>query len=182
MRFLSEMEFFSGTLVILSDEEGITSVYYKGSRFNFMDPKESYILKDNPPIIDMKRWLSSYLEKRSDMPMPKFHFEASPFQREVYDIVLRIPFSQVSTYQNVAKEIAKNRGVERVSCQAVGTALSKNPIQILIPCHRIIKSDFTLGGYAGGEEKKKILLMHEGHIFDEKGIIKNRNSLFFDMD
>lgn len=91
-------------------------------------------------------------------------YRATPFQRQVYEAVSQIPAGRVMTYQGLARAIGCR------SCQAVGQALKRNPFAPAVPCHRVIKSDLTLGGFAGqrhGEEvvRKLALLAGEGVLF-----------------
>ncbi len=86
----------------------------------------------------------------------------SRFRMSVWEILQRIPFGRVVTYCEIAREVARCRGVESMSAQAVGGAIGHNPISILIPCHRVVGSDGSLTGYAGGTERKKELLLLEG--------------------
>ena len=88
--------------------------------------------------------------------------QGSMFREEVWRILCEIPYGEVLTYGEIAKMIAKKRGIERMSAQAIGGAVGHNPISIIIPCHRVIGSDGSLTGYAGGIELKKKLLEHEG--------------------
>ena len=81
------------------------------------------------------------------------------FERQVLKAALRIPLGQTRSYQWIAKAIRKPKAV-----RAVGQALKKNPFPILVPCHRIIRADGSLGGYAGGQKKKRKLLRLEKEI------------------
>lgn len=75
-----------------------------------------------------------------------------------------IPYGEVTTYGEIAQRIADEQGLESMSAQAVGGAVGHNPISIIIPCHRVVGSDGNLTGYAGGIEKKRKLLEHEGAV------------------
>ena len=88
-------------------------------------------------------------------------YKLSDFQKKVYKVVLSIPLGQVRSYNWVAKKIGKPKAV-----RAVGIALKKNPFTVAIPCHRVIKSDGSLGGYSKGLDKKKNLLELEKRIID----------------
>ena len=90
------------------------------------------------------------------------HPAGSSSQHEVWEILLKIPYGQVRTYGDIAAEIAKQRGLNRFSAQAVGGAVGHNRISILIPCHRVIGANGSLTGYAGGVERKLALLKLEG--------------------
>lgn len=86
----------------------------------------------------------------------------TPFQIEVWNILHEIPYGSTTTYNEIAKKIAKNRGLERMSAQAVGTAIGKNSINLIVPCHRVVGSSGSLAGYAGGIDKKIYFLKLEG--------------------
>ena len=86
------------------------------------------------------------------------------FQRMVLRAEYGIPRGRVSTYQRIARYLGKAKGA-----RAVGTALAKNPFPIIIPCHRAIRSDLTLGGYQGGLKMKRALLEMEGVLFNSAG-------------
>jgi len=93
---------------------------------------------------------------------PKFRIENStPFRREVLEILVSIPFGKTMTYDEIAAQIAKNHGIEKMSAQAVGGAVGKNPIGIIIPCHRVLGSGKSLTGYSGGIKNKIGLLKVE---------------------
>lgn len=85
------------------------------------------------------------------------HLYGTDFQMEVWRALLEIPFGKTSTYSDIAKAINNPRAL-----RAVGTAIGRNPVAILVPCHRVLRSDGGIGGYYWGIEKKKILLEWEG--------------------
>lgn len=117
---------------------------------------------DYPLFAELRAWLAAYFAGKSRLPELPLAPEGTPFQREVWDILLRIPTGQVSTYGNIAAQMARSRGLERMSAQAVGGAVGHNPISLVIPCHRVVGSNKSLTGYAGGLDKKKALLQLEG--------------------
>ena len=86
----------------------------------------------------------------------------TPFQKCVWELLSEIPYGETTTYGALAKEVGQRLGKEKMSAQAVGGAVGRNPISILIPCHRVIGKDGSLTGYAGGVEKKEALLKIEG--------------------
>lgn len=96
--------------------------------------------------------------------------QGTDFQKAVWKILLTIPFGEIRTYGDIAREMALLRGMEKMSSQAVGQAVGKNPINILVPCHRVVGAAGQLTGYSCGLEKKVWLLMHEGHRI-EKDIV-----------
>lgn len=93
---------------------------------------------------------------------PPIHMIGTPFQIEVWNILHEIPYGTTTTYNEIAKKIAENRGLERMSAQAVGTAVGKNNINLIVPCHRVVGTNNSLAGYAGGIDKKIRFLKLEG--------------------
>ena len=87
--------------------------------------------------------------------------EGTEFRKAVWKILLTIPYGESMTYGEIAAIIAKQRGISRMSAQAVGGAVGHNPISIIVPCHRVLGADGSLTGYAGGIEKKIALLKIE---------------------
>lgn len=84
--------------------------------------------------------------------------EGTSFQKAVWEELKKIPFGQTTTYGNLAKAIACQRGQTNMSAQAIGQAVGANPIAIIVPCHRVVGKSGNLTGYAGGIERKKALL------------------------
>lgn len=143
-----------GKLLLVSDGEALTGLY-----MNRELPERT---EELPVFFQVRRWLDAYFrgeEREIDFPMKA---EGTPFQMLVWQLLLAIPFGQTRTYGELAKEAAARMGKEKMSAQAVGGAVSRNPISIVIPCHRVIGVDGRLTGYAGGLENKKWLLFHEG--------------------
>ena len=93
--------------------------------------------------------------------MPKIHLNRTEFRERVWKILLSIPYGQTMTYGDIAKRVAEEYAVESMSAQAVGNAVGHNPISIIVPCHRVIAANGSLTGYAGGIERKRILLSIE---------------------
>ena len=112
--------------------------------------------KETPVLTETARWLDVYFSGKDPDILPPLHPQGSPFRQAVWNILLTIPRGQTMTYG----EIARRLGVR--SAQAVGGAVGHNPISILIPCHRVVGSDGSLTGYAGGFDRKTRLLQLEG--------------------
>ena len=85
-----------------------------------------------------------------------------PFRKAVWEILLTIPYGKTMTYGEIAKQLALQKGIQQMSAQAVGSAVGHNSISLIIPCHRVVGSDGSLTGYAGGIDKKAKLLKLEG--------------------
>ena len=92
---------------------------------------------------------------------PPLHPIGSPFRQEVWALLLQIPYGQTTTYGALAKQLAAMHGLPRMSAQAVGGAVGHNEISIIIPCHRVVGTNGSLTGYAGGIDKKAKLLTLE---------------------
>ena len=125
---------------------------FPGHRDFVFEEKENCILKD------ALRWLDIYFSRQKPDFLPKLHLIGTDFQREVWDILLEIPYGQTVTYGEIARKIADKRGLKTMSAQAVGGAVGHNRVSVIVPCHRVIGSDGSLTGYAGGIERKIRLL------------------------
>ena len=117
---------------------------------------------------DTKRWLTIYFQGTMPDFLPDLKLQGSEFRKMVSEIMLSIPYGQLMTYGEIAKEVAKRLGKERMSAQAVGGAVGHNPISIIVPCHRVVSGNGSLTGYAGGIKRKVWLLENEGISLREK--------------
>lgn len=117
--------------------------------------KEEYIFKQ------AKEWLDLYFAGDILSSLPPLVLKGSSFALSVWQELLKIPYASTTTYGALAKQIAIQKGIPKISAQAIGGALSQNPISILIPCHRVVGANGDLVGYASGCDKKKILLDFE---------------------
>ncbi len=162
-----------GEILLAADEIGVVGVWFKDEKYY------AYCLdKDNEPretqiIKELKRWLNVYFSGKKPDFEPPIHMIGTQFQKEVWAILHRIPYGTTTTYNEIAKEIAKNRGLERMSAQAVGTAVGKNNINLIVPCHRVVGTNNSLAGYAGGIDKKITFLKLEGAFKDEYFVPKH---------
>lgn len=106
-----------------------------------------------------KQWLNAYFEgKRPEISELNLSMRGSKFAKQVWNILCEIPYGETLTYGEIARKLAKMRGVERMSAQAVGGAVGHNPIAIIVPCHRVIGANGKLTGYAAGLDIKTKLL------------------------
>ena len=126
--------------------------------------REAVERQDEHPILHRAtEWLDAYFGKmRPTIPNLPLAPAGTPFQHTVWDLLCTIPYGQTVTYGEIARECARILGCERMSSQAVGGAVGRNPIAILIPCHRVVGATGNLPGYDGGIEHKIRLLRHEG--------------------
>ena len=109
----------------------------------------------------VKQWLEAYFHGEPMAVCFQMNPKGTPFQQMIWDLLLKIPCGQTRTYGDLAKDAAAILGKEKMSAQAVGQAVGRNPIAIVVPCHRVIGAGDKLTGYAYGTNRKKWLLQHE---------------------
>lgn len=166
-----------GMLGMVSDGESL-----KGLNFFSQSDSEETVLtgehRDELPIFaEVRRWLDIYFKGGEPDFMPRIGLSGSKFQLEVWEALRRIPYGQVVTYGEIAEEIAEKRGIAKMSAQAVGGAVGRNPVGILVPCHRVIGKDGNLTGFGGGIRWKVGLLKIEGSYRDSFYIPKKGKAL-----
>lgn len=146
-----------GGIFLSADDVGLTGLWFeKQKSFQPLDT-----VGESQTIADTKWWLDLYFSGREPEFEPPLQFTGTAFQMEVWEILRIIPYGRTMTYGEIAKQIADRRGLSRMSPQAVGGAVGRNKIGIIIPCHRVIGADGSLTGYAGGLDKKEKLLRME---------------------
>ena len=151
-----------GKILLAADDAGLTGVWFDGEKYFAQHLEEQHEEKNTSILQQTKHWLDVYFSgKEPDCTVP-FHFNGTAFQNEVWNILCTIPYGKTMTYGEIAKQIAAKRGIPRMAAQAVGGAVGHNEISIIVPCHRVIGTDGSLTGYAGGLDKKIKLLTLEG--------------------
>lgn len=110
-----------------------------------------------------KNYLDAYFKGEKHLIVPPLRFKGTPFQELVWFSLLELPYGSLITYGELAKMMASKRGLAKMSSQAIGQAVGRNPISIVIPCHRVIGANNHLIGYGGGLILKRKLLSIEGH-------------------
>ena len=146
-----------GEIILTSDGKSLTGLSY-----DFPEMLLPYFIEKPLPIFsETDRWLDIYFSGKNPDFTPKLSLKETGFRKMVWDILLTIPFGQTITYGEIASRIAKQRGIPRMSAQAVGGAVGHNPIALIIPCHRVVGANGSLTGYAGGIDKKEQLLRLE---------------------
>ena len=144
--------------ILLSSADGfLTGLYFEDQ---ILQAHSLEIEASAQPVIqETFQWLDAYFAGKQPSPtLLPLQLNGSPFQQKVWQLLLEIPYGETITYGQLAKCFPG-----KMSAQAVGQAVSKNPISIIIPCHRVLGSDKYLTGYASGIDKKVWLLTHEGH-------------------
>mgnify|MGYP002782863854 CR=1 FL=1 len=150
-----------GIITMGSNGKQLTGLWFEGQKY-FGDT-----LCDRPqhlslPIFDETRtWLDVYFQGKRPTFTPPILLNGTPFRRTVWQLLLTIPYGETTTYKDIAMKWARQHGVKSMSSQAVGGAVGRNPVSIIIPCHRVIGTNGSLTGYAGGLDRKRWLLQLE---------------------
>ena len=143
-----------GKLLLTCTDRGLTGIY--------MNRQATLQQQGHPSLRQTTAWLDAYFRGEclpAEIPLAP---EGTVFQKQVWQLLLDIPYGKTCTYGDLAKQMAAITGKEKMSAQAVGQAVGANPINILVPCHRVVGSGGKLTGYGGGLPNKAWLLRHEG--------------------
>ena len=163
MIYMNEYPSPLGAMIMTSDEEGLTGLWFaEGSRYGHPEGMQDALRCENTYFDQTKRWLDIYFTGHDPVFLPRIHRIGSAFRNRVSEILCKIPFGHTVTYGWIAKQIAVERGLKTMSAQAVGGAVGHNPIDIIVPCHRVVGASGSLTGYGGGILRKKALLELEG--------------------
>ena len=147
-----------GKIILTSDGEFLTGLLFESSK-DMKKCDEQLVNKDLKIFDETKRWLDIYFSGKNPSFMPKYKLKnLTPFRKMVADILITIPYGQVVTYNDIAKQIAQKKGIKKMSAQAVGGAVGANSVCLIVPCHRVIGVNGNLIGYGGGLDKKIALL------------------------
>ena len=150
-----------GEVRLRSDGKSLTGLWFVGQVNDAKDNSDIEIKDDLPIFGQVETWLESYFSGEQIPIKIPLQPKGTMFQERVWKILQEIPYGETMTYGEIAQRIAKEKGVETYSAQAVGQAVGKNPISILIPCHRVLGENGALTGYAGGVHRKEHLLQLE---------------------
>ncbi len=162
MQYISYYHSPLGKIVLAADEIGLTGLWFEGQKYFALYLQKNHEEKELPIFTKAKEWLDIYFSGHEpDFKLP-LHFIGTAFQNEVWEILYTIPYGKTITYGEIAKILTKRKGIKQMSAQAVGGAVGRNEISIIVPCHRVIGANGDLTGYAGGLEKKIALLKLEG--------------------
>ena len=158
MPFIQHYDSPMGGILLAAEEIGLVGLWFDGQKYFARDLPEERIERDTPALTEAKRWLDIYFTGKEPDFLPPLHPIGSAFRQDVWGILLQIPYGKTTTYGEIARRLAEKRGLSRMSAQAVGGAVGHNEISIIIPCHRVVGTNGSLTGYAGGIEKKIKLL------------------------
>lgn len=158
MTFIQHYNSPLGGILLAADEIGLTGLWFNGQKYFARSLPAGYTEQNTPALSEAKRWLEVYFTGKKPDFMPPLHIVGSAFRRAVWEILLQIPYGKTTTYGEIARQLAKKQKLPRMSAQAVGGAVGHNEITIIIPCHRVVGTNGSLTGYAGGIDKKIKLL------------------------
>ena len=149
MVFFHTMNSPLGKLYLVADDASLTMLSFSAPNFKKIDQCQA----ESPVLRFAKRELVAYFKGELHRFETPVHPAGTAFQKQVWNALLKIPYGEIQSYGELAKEIGKPG-----AARAVGGANNKNPIAIMIPCHRVIGQNGSLMGYAGGLKKKEFLL------------------------
>lgn len=164
MFFGREYESPLGKMILASSETSLIGVWFEGQKYIETEMPADIDFTAQPEILRQTvQWLDAYYAgEKPDPSVISLAPQGGEFRQMIWQLLLDIPYGEVTTYGDLARKAAAKLGKTTMSAQAVGGAVGHNPISIVIPCHRVIGSNGSLTGYAGGVDRKQWLLNHEG--------------------
>ena len=141
-----------GGILLASDGEALTGLWFEGQKYYAEGLSPEHAEKPLPVFEACERWLELYFNGQAPDFTPALAPRGTAFQKRVWDILLTIPYGQTLSYGDIAERLGGT------SARAVGSAVGRNPISLVIPCHRVLGADGSLTGYAGGIDRKRRLL------------------------
>lgn len=167
MQYCNDYQSPLGSILLASNGTAITGLWFTDQKYYGSTLEPDAVTQELPIFTQTKKWLNLYFQGIDPKPAIPIIPQGTNFQMQVWNLLKKIPYGTVMTYKEIAQAIAKQNGIAHMSAQAVGGAVGRNPISILIPCHRVVGTNGSLTGYAGGLDKKIHLLHLEGyHIID----------------
>ncbi len=147
-----------GKMLLAADDAGLVGAWFYGQRYfaSGLGDAEKNAEAETPVLTAALRWLDAYFAgDRPDVADVPLAPRGTAFQRRVWDVLLATPYGETRTYGELATALGS-------SARAVGSAVGKNPLSVIVPCHRVVGADGSLTGYAGGVDRKRALLALEG--------------------
>ena len=161
-----------GNILLAADEIGLIGLWLEGQKYFANTLPDEQIPQETEILKEAKEWLNVYFSGKEPQFTPPLHPAGSAFRQAVWQILLQIPYGQTITYGEIARRMAEKQNISQMSAQAVGGAVGHNEVSIIIPCHRVVGTNGSLTGYAGGIDKKIELLKLEhtdmSHLFVPK--------------
>ena len=155
-----------GGILLAADDVGLTGLWFTENQRHLGEGLSPEAVERPSPYFDAAvRWLDVYFTGRDPGFTPPLHLTGTEFRNRVGEMLLEIPYGETTTYGEIARRVAEARGLAKMSSRAVGGAVGRNPISLIVPCHRVLGSDGRLTGYGGGLERKAALLRLENAAF-----------------
>lgn len=151
-----------GMLHLMSDGTALTHLLFEDPTDNGCFPPMSRLQPHLPIFSQTRIWLDRYFRGECPGVLPPLRLHGTPFQCRVWQLLQAIPYGSTVSYGELARQLAAERNMKTISAQAVGQAVGRNPVAIIVPCHRVVGAHGSLTGYAGGLERKQWLLQREG--------------------
>lgn len=154
-----------GRVFLAADAEGLCGLWFTEQE---LWPPDIPVIRDagacgdNKILAQTRLWLDIYFSGQKPESAPAIHLVGTPFQLLVWELLMEIPYGKTETYGALAKKVAARLNVPGMSAQAIGGAVGRNPVGIIVPCHRVLGAGGKLTGYAAGLDKKSGLLALEG--------------------
>ena len=162
MDFISHYSSPLGGITLASDGTYLVGLWFDGQKYYASTLNKEHEERHDLPVFEQtRRWLDLYFSGAIPDFTPALLMRTCDFRCRVWEILLTIPYGHTMTYGEIARIIAREKGLKNMSAQAIGNAVSHNPISLIIPCHRVIGANGSLTGYAGGIERKRWLLERE---------------------
>ena len=154
-----------GGITLAGDGECLVGLWFDGQKY-WGEGLDTNHREERLAVFEQaERWLDAYFGGSDPGFTPPLRLRTTPFRRAVWEVLLTIPYGQTATYGEIAKRVAERMGLPRMSARAVGGAVGRNAISLIIPCHRVVGSDGSLTGYAGGlERKRRLLALEQGDV------------------
>ena len=162
MDYISHYDTPLSAMTMASDGVYLIGLWFDGQKYYANTLDSEHEERDDLPIFEeTHRWLDLYFAGVVPDFTPALLLRGNDFRRRVLEILMTIPYGRTMTYGDIARIIAREKGLKTMSAQAIGGAVSHNPISLIIPCHRVVGGNGSLTGYAGGLERKRWLLKKE---------------------
>ncbi|MCI9143732.1 MAG: methylated-DNA--[protein]-cysteine S-methyltransferase [Lachnospiraceae bacterium] len=161
MEYIRYYESPLGRILMSCDGKGLSGLWFVDQKYYAATLSEKYQEKNTAVFDRAREWLDMYFQGQEPDFTPPLTLNTTPFRKRVWEILLTIPYGHTMTYGEIAGRIAAEKGLSHMSAQAVGGAVGHNAISLIIPCHRVVGTDGSLTGYAGGIERKRKLLTLE---------------------
>lgn len=150
-----------GRILLAADAQGLCGLWFEGTRYFPKHLENECVSAQNAILAQAERWLACYFAGEKPRFTPPLHMQGTDFQKAVWQELLLIPYGHTISYGALAQRLCARRGTAHMAAQAVGGAVGRNAINLIVPCHRVIGADGSLTGYGAGLERKSYLLALE---------------------